>query len=232
MVSDEGVYYWSVDWYGVSRGIRSLLSFWYRVTQTPPFFAISRPTEPLSHEGKYPDVPDLQRARAQDPRALIFSHIRRRTPLPIRDLLLPEPHDRILLPRRGRCFLPLVVADAHDGVAVAVHGAVGRHERIRVVVARGFMRRARGAVGVFDVVGIDGFEGGFFVVGGFGGLVGLVAVGGFRWVGEGVGWGWEWEWGLERITRRHRRRRRSLTCLWEGSRVFGGWRFFWRVEID
>lgn len=75
-------------------------------------------------------------------------------------------------------------------MAVAVDGAVGGREGIRVVVARRVMRGAGAAVGVFDVVGIEGFEGGFFVVYRFGGFIGFVAVRGVRNGGELEGGFW------------------------------------------
>ena len=41
-------------------------------------------------------IPNLQSPSPQHPRPLILRHIRRRTPLLIRNLLLLQPHNRIL----------------------------------------------------------------------------------------------------------------------------------------
>lgn len=48
--------------------------------------------------------PNLQRPCPQHSRPLIFCHVWRRTPLLFRNLLIPQPLHRILLPA-SRCFL-------------------------------------------------------------------------------------------------------------------------------
>lgn len=69
-------------------------------------------------------IPDLQRPRSQHPRPLILGHIRRCTPLLLRDLLFLQSHHGVLLPRASRAGILSHLDNAVGAVEVAVQGII------------------------------------------------------------------------------------------------------------
>lgn len=69
---------------------------------------------PLQKNENYPHSPNLQRPCPQHSSALVLCHVRRRTPLLLRYLLIPQPLHRILLPA-SRCLLAAWLCSVSHG---------------------------------------------------------------------------------------------------------------------
>ena len=120
------------------------------------------------------DLPNLQRPRPQHPCLLILGHIRRRGPLVLRNLLLPQPDHRISLP--GSTAASGSISNGYNIILVGAVG-IGVVRVLSLAIKAGSASRA---VWVFDIVGVGGLKLGFFIVeGGLGGFE-VIAMGGFR----------------------------------------------------
>lgn len=107
-------------------------------------------------------LPNLQRPCPQDSRSLILGHVRRCTPLILRNLLFLGRNRRIFLPTATRAG---VLPDFHDSVRSFGVG-------IRTV----FVGVVDGVARVFGIIGVESSFNGFLVIEmWFFGFVGFIA---------------------------------------------------------
>lgn len=129
------------------------------------------------------NTPNLQRPRTQHARTLILGHIRSRTPLIIRNLLLPQTQDRIFLSRRRTCPSSIWAHNHHIPIPVRMRRRRAVCDAFSGLILWLTVRVSRTAIWILDIVGIGGLEGWLVVV--ECGLIGLVTLGARK--GRGLG---------------------------------------------